>query len=306
MELRQFEYFVAVVEEASFTKAAARVHVAQPGVSAQIRRLEREFGHELLDRSGRTVQLTDVGTAVLPYARAALAAVEGARLAVDDLAGLTRGQVTFGTVASSSSLALPELLARFHERYPSVDMALSEGNSDQLAEAIRAGRIDVAVIGLAGEPPGDLDIQVIADELLVGAVGHDHGLAEHQEVSVEEIRDHTLICLPPGTGLRTAVEAAWAAAGARPRIAFEASDPGVLAQLAARGLGLAILPQPFIRSHARRLHTVTIASPHLRGRLALAWRSTGPISPAARAFIAYARESLADLGPGSPDARSDA
>ncbi|KOG56021.1 LysR family transcriptional regulator, partial [Streptomyces varsoviensis] len=80
MELRQLEYLVAVVEEASFTKAAARLHVAQPGVSAQVRQLERELGQSLLDRSGRTVRPTEAGAAVLPYARAALAAVDGARL----------------------------------------------------------------------------------------------------------------------------------------------------------------------------------------------------------------------------------
>jgi hypothetical protein len=92
--------FVTVVEEANFTKAAARVHVAQPGVSAQIRRLERELGQELLDRSGRSVRLTEAGAAVLPYARAALSAVAGARLAVDELTGLVRGRVAVGTVTS--------------------------------------------------------------------------------------------------------------------------------------------------------------------------------------------------------------
>lgn len=304
MELRQFEYFVAVAEEASFTRAAARVRVAQPGVSAQIKRLEREFGHELLDRSGRTVRLTEVGAAVLPYARAALAAVEGARLAVDDLAGLTRGQVSVGTVAATTAVAVPELLARFHERYPGVEMSLSEGTSDELVDAVRAGRLDVAVVGLAGETPRDLAVQIVVDEPLVGAVGHDHHLAGQRTVSVEEVRDQPLICLPPGTGLRGAVEAAWAAVGATPRVAFEASDPRVLAQLAVRGLGLAILPGPLARAHARHLSTVTVTSPRLRGRLALAWRSQGPVSPAARAFVDHARQQLADLGsdaPGSPD-----
>src|SRR5579864_5915221 len=102
MELHQLEYFVAVVEEASFTRAAARVHVAQPGVSAQVRRLETELGQQLLDRSGRTVRLTEVGAAVLPFARAALSAVTNARLAVDQLAGLVRGQVTVGMVSGCS------------------------------------------------------------------------------------------------------------------------------------------------------------------------------------------------------------
>ncbi|MFJ7724033.1 LysR family transcriptional regulator, partial [Rhodococcus erythropolis] len=91
MELRQLEYFVTVVEEANFTRAAERLHVAQPGVSAQVKRLERELGQELLDRSGRTVRLTDAGRAVLPHAYAALAAVQSTRDAVDALNGLVRG-----------------------------------------------------------------------------------------------------------------------------------------------------------------------------------------------------------------------
>ncbi|MFD5751106.1 LysR family transcriptional regulator [Streptomyces sp. NPDC127033] len=299
MELRQLEYFIAVAEEASFTKAAARVHVAQPGVSAQIRRLERELGHELLDRTGRSVRLTDVGTAVLPYARAALAAVDGARLAVDELTGLMRGQVSIGTVSSITSLALPDLLATFHERHPGVDIALSEGNSDQLADAVRAGHLDVGVIGFSTDAPADVQLHVIADETLVGAVGHAHPLAGRVELPVEEARDERLICLPPGTGLRSSVEAAWAAVGATPRIAFEAGDPHVLAQLAARGLGMAVLPLPFARAHVRQLHTVSLIGTHLRARLALCWRSNGPMSPAARTFVGYARETLAGRSSGS-------
>src|SRR3954465_15032953 len=103
MELRQLAYVVAVAEEGGFTRAAARVHVAQPGVSAQVRRLERELGQELLDRSGRAVTLTEAGRAVLPYARAALAAAAHARLAVDELAGLVRGRVTVGMITSVTS-----------------------------------------------------------------------------------------------------------------------------------------------------------------------------------------------------------
>src|SRR5882757_10408081 len=131
MELHQLEYFVAVAEEASFTRAAERVHVAQPGVSAQIRRLERELGHELLDRSGRTVRVTEVGRSVLPHARAALAAVASARTAVDDLAGLVRGHVAVGMVTACASLDLTDLLAGFNRLHPGVEISLSEGNSDQ-------------------------------------------------------------------------------------------------------------------------------------------------------------------------------
>src|SRR4051794_8261081 len=113
MELHQLAYLVAVAEEASFTRAAARLRVAQPGVSAQVRKLERELGQDLLDRSGREVRLTPAGAAVLPYARAALAAVEGARRTAAELSGLARGRVAIGTV-TSHDVDLATVLADFH------------------------------------------------------------------------------------------------------------------------------------------------------------------------------------------------
>lgn len=293
MELRQLEYFVTVVEEGSFTKAAAKLHVAQPGVSAQIRKLERELGQELLDRSGRTVRLTEVGAAVLPYARAALEAVAGARLAVDELTGLVRGHVRVGMVASCSSLDLPELLAGFHHDHPAVEITLCEANSDRLVEALHAGQLDLAFIGLAATPPPGIETQVVADEPLVAAVSHRDPLAARKTITLDALRDRALISLPRGTGLRFCLDDACATAGFPPRIAFEASDPRVLAHLAARGLGVAILPESVANAHAAELHALTFTRPRIRGRLALAWRAKGPTSPAARALISHARTALA-------------
>ena len=118
MELRQLEYFVAVAEEANFTRAAQRVHVAQPAVSAQIARLERELGQPLLDRSHRAVRLTAAGEAALPYAQAG----SGGRRAmcaraVDELTELVRGTVTIGTV-TAHNVDMPALLADFHAHIP--------------------------------------------------------------------------------------------------------------------------------------------------------------------------------------------
>ncbi|MFB7677881.1 LysR family transcriptional regulator [Kitasatospora purpeofusca] len=297
MELRQLEYLVAVAEEASFTKAAARVFVTQPCVSAQIRRLERELGQELLDRGGRTVQLTGAGEAVMPHARAMLAAVEGVREAVETASGVVRGQVALASVASSLSLRLPELVADFSATHPAVEISFSEGSTEQLAEAVRAGRIDVAVVGIGADPPTGLESLVIADELLIGAVSHDHPLARRGSISVEEVEEQVLICLPSGSAIRAAADAAWSAAGIRPRVAFEAGDPRILAQLVARGMGMAVLPEQFVRSQPHQLRPVEIASPHLRGGLALVWRSHGRMSPAARALLAQAQTRLGRSGP---------
>ena len=130
---------MAVVEEANFTRAAQRCHVAQPGVSAQIRQLERELGQVLLDRSGRTVRPTGkAGAAVLPYARAALEAVAGIRLAVHELSGLVRGHLAVGMVASVSSIDLPAVLAGFAQRHPGVEITLTGRRLGQPAQ--RSGR----------------------------------------------------------------------------------------------------------------------------------------------------------------------
>ncbi|UOX88198.1 LysR family transcriptional regulator [Amycolatopsis sp. FBCC-B4732] len=288
MELHQLAYFVAVAEEGNFTRAAERLHVAQPGVSAQVRRLERELGQELLDRSGRTVRLTDVGAAALPHARAALAAVQGVREAVDELAGLVRGQVAIGAVTSAGPVRLPDLLAGFHERYPAVEITLSEANSDTMLAALREGRLDLAVVGLSTDPPPGIATQVLLDEPFLAVTAPD-GPLDRAEVDIRDLDGLPLMALPKGTGLRTALDAAFAREGLTPRIAFEAADPNVLVQLAVRGLGVAIVPESLGRYHQAELRIVRIAGPGLRGVLALAWRTEGPLSPAARALIAFAR-----------------
>ncbi|HEY7488491.1 MAG TPA: LysR substrate-binding domain-containing protein [Streptosporangiaceae bacterium] len=296
MELRQLRYFVTVAEETSFTKAAALLHVAQPGVSAQVRQLERELGAALLDRSGRTVRLTEVGAAVLPYARAALGAAEGARHAVDELIGLVRGHVAIGMVGAFSSreLDLPGLLADFHRDHPAVEITLSEANSEQLIGALQAGRLDAAFISIGSTPPAGLALQIVVNEPIVAAVSPADPLAARTTITLEALLDRALICLPRGTGLRAILDEATGPAGLRPHIPFEAGEPFVLAQLAARGLGVAILPESAALAHPTALHVIGITRPKMWGRIAFAWRAEGPISPAARVLIERARAVLAD------------
>jgi DNA-binding transcriptional LysR family regulator len=291
MELHQLEYFVAVAEEASFTRAAARVHVAQPGVSAQVRRLESELGQQLLDRSGRTVRLTEAGAAVLPFARAALDAVAGARLAADELAGLVRGQVTVGMVSGCALPVLAELLAGFHKQYPGVTISLTEDNSDRLVEMLGDGRLDLALIGVAGEPVDGINSAVLVDEELVAAVAPGHPLAGKEKVTVKALREVPLVSLPPGTGVRAALDAACAAAGFEPRIVFEASALPMVVTMAAQGLGLAVVPESVATMPPAQAAPVIvpIANPPVRSRLVLAWNAAPSANPAARVLTDQAR-----------------
>jgi len=300
MELRQLRYLVTVADEGSFTRAAQRLHVAQPGVSAQIKELEREIGELLLDRSGRTVRLTEAGTTVLPYARAALDAVEGARQAVSELTGLIQGHVTVGTVTSVAAMDMAGLLAGFHQRHPGVRITLSEGTSGQLVAGLHAGRLDLIVIGAtATNAASGAAAQVIADESLAVVVPPGDPLAARDSLAAGELRDRPLICLPPGSGLRAGLEEACAEAGFRPYVAFESADPRMLIQLAAAGLGVAVLAESGARSLAGNLRALRLSGTAARARLLLAWRDDAATSPAARALTQHARAALPALSPAS-------
>jgi DNA-binding transcriptional LysR family regulator len=207
---------------------------------------------------------------------------------VDELAGLVRGRVAIGTVTSFSS-DVPDLLAAFHGEHPEVEMTLVEATSDELVARLRAGELDLVLANLAGEVPAGVATEVVSDEPIVAVVAPDDELADR--VPLRALGERAVISLPRGTGLRAAFDAACAAAGVRPRIAFEASDPYVLAQLAARGLGVAIVPGSLAAAHPEEVRAVGL-EPELRGRLVLAWRESGPAGPAARALIARAREAL--------------
>lgn len=295
MELRQLRYLVTVVEEANFTRAAARLHLAQPGLSAQIRQLERELGQQLLDRGGRTVTPTEIGAAVVKHARAALAATERITETVDEFAGLLRGHVRVGLIsgAATEELDVAAVLADFHDDHPEVGISLTEDTSEQMLAALSRGELDVALIGMTGAPmDSGIGVDVVLETAVVAAVAADdrtHGA----DIPLIELRDHSLICLPPGTGLRGVFERSCAAAGFVPNVAFEAAAPPLLLQLASRGLGIAVVPglTPD-EAQAFGVRTIRIIQPELRGRLALVWRTDRPAGPAAKVLLGQLRIAL--------------
>ena len=192
MELRHLEYFVAVAEELSFTRAAARLHVVQSGVSATIRALEQHLRAELFERGPQRIALTDAGTALLPEARAALDAAQGARDAVAQVRGGLRGTVNVGAMTSVTILDLPGLLGRFTADHPGVTVRLraAPSGSAGLAQSLLDGEFDLAFLSDIDRPHTGLDIHPLArvrmaaivpdDPRLVGPLGRRLGKALHR------------------------------------------------------------------------------------------------------------------------------
>ncbi|MET8971466.1 LysR family transcriptional regulator [Streptomyces hydrogenans] len=290
MDLRQLEYFVAVAEERNFTRAAERVHISQSGVSAQIRRLEHELGAELFDRSARTVTLTVAGEAALAHARAALASAEAVGRAVDEVTGLVRGRLTVGMVVGCTVTPLFDALAAFHEAHPGVEIRLREETSARLADAVRSGTVDLALIGAAATTPDGLDALTIIDERLVAAVPPGHPLTGLPHVTLRELTAHPLVCMPSGTGLRAVLDQACAEQDLHPSIAMEAGAADAIADLAVRGLGVAVLSASMATPYTDRLTALPLTDADVPALLALVWRPAH--NPAVRTLLDHARKAF--------------
>jgi DNA-binding transcriptional LysR family regulator len=287
MELHQLRYVVAVAEEGSFTAAAQRELVAQPAVSAAVRSLERELGVQLFRRGRSGAQPTEAGVAVLAHARAALAAVAAARDVADEVTGLLRGRVAVGMVVGCTSTVLADLLADFSTAHPAVEVVLVEGSGADLLAALSSGRLDLAWVGRAQPPPSGVETAVLYAEEQVAVVPLSSP-PRGRSLAVAELASHRLVALPPGTGGRTALDAACAAAGVVPVVACEATGLEMVCLLAERGLGTGVVPASVAAAAADRLRALPL-DPPVTSRIELAWRTGGPSSPAGAALLAVAR-----------------
>jgi DNA-binding transcriptional LysR family regulator len=292
MELRQLEYFVAVAEEANFTRAAERVHISQSGVSAQIRQLEHDLGATLIDRSGRSATLTGAGTAALEHARATLGSVQALRHAVDEVTGVIRGRLAVGMVNGCTVLPLFDALAAFHQAHPGIEIALYEDNSDRLIGDVRSGATDLALIGAAGAPPAGLGALSIVSEGLVAVVPVGHPLTRRREVRLADVVGYPVVCMPPGTGIRTVFDRSCAAKGLTANIALQATAGDAVIDLAVRGLGVGVLSSSMVGDdddHRRR--ALAISDIELPAVLALVWPPAP--SPALAELVRYCRRVFA-------------
>ena len=195
MELRQLVYFDAVARHGSFTKAAQRLHVAQPAVSAQIRRLEAELGATLLERTTRRVALTHAGELFLARARQVLAQLDAARAAPRSVRPSRRGRVRIGATQVVGSLDLPAALAQFRHRYPGVSLALHSGLIAKLLGLLNVGDVDLIVGPVHDDLPAAFHARPLVAEDLVLVTAPGHRLAAQRGPSLSDARDEPFVCL---------------------------------------------------------------------------------------------------------------
>ena len=285
MELRQLRYYVAIVDHGSLSRAALVLHVAQPALTQQLRQLEDELGVQLLHRSAQGVLGTDAGKLFYEHAQAILKQVADAQAAVVQSAERPSGSVTLGLPHSiSSALALP-LLTAMRARYPEITLQLTEELTGNLAEQLRAGRVNLAVLLDDGQLGGFATTPLVEEELrficradaAIGA-GRDH-------LTLAEALDTTLILPGLQHGVRPRIESAARSAGLLPREVIEINSIAILKSAILAGMGATILPVAPLQDEIERgaMRALAIRAPAISRRVVLCTSRNIPLTNAAAA-----------------------
>ncbi|MGZ5866133.1 MAG: LysR substrate-binding domain-containing protein, partial [Xanthobacteraceae bacterium] len=242
MDLRDLQSFIAVAEELSFTRAALRLHIAQPPLSQRIKLLEQELGARLFNRTKRRVSLTDAGSALLPFASQILNTSNLAVETVQAIAAGRSGKIAIGAFYSAIYTVLPQIIRPFAASHPSVEIQIREMVVTQQIKALREGSIDLGII--RGYPQPDIRTLDLIEECMIAAIHVDHPLASRKTVSLRALASEPIITLDPAynSEFYAMTNAAFASHGIAANIARQAPDMHLVLGLVSAGLGVALVP----------------------------------------------------------------
>ena len=291
MDLRALRYFVETVRHNSFTHAAQALNVTQSTISKMVRQLEDEIGQPLLIRAARSVQLTDVGRVVFERGQEALAMVQGLKREVDDLAELSRGELTVG-IPPMVNVFFSPLIQRFRARHPGITLKVKEAGGELIEQMVAAGELEVGVSILPVQSGLPLQTALMGryPVCLVGSA--DVFWARLKRPGLAALHEQPVVMLSEGYALSRALHASWLKAGVQPQVVAESGQWDFLLSMAQAGMGTAILPKPLLDRLALPDDFVVrpLASSELEWAVAHMWVPERYMSHAAKAWLAACRE----------------
>ncbi|WP_420881394.1 transcriptional regulator CynR [Rhodococcus sp. (in: high G+C Gram-positive bacteria)] len=303
LELRHLRYLIAVAEHGNFTRAAEDLHVSQPTLSQQIRQLERAVGVQLLDRTGRTVRLTDAGAVYTEHARRALRDLNAAERAVHDVQDLSRGHLRLGVTPTFTAYLIGPLVAELHTRFPGVGLTLTETTQDRIEAALLADDIDLG-IAFAGTHPTGITATPLFTEtlsLVIGGSPTPEMPETPKSLAVQDLQEQQLALLSGDFATRGHIDAYFADHRIEPRIILEANTIQALTEIVQRTSVATVLPDAITHDHP---HLVPVPlDPPLPARTVMLLDRRGSYrSAAARAFIRLTQDIVRARGYTPPPA----
>ncbi|MGO4541254.1 LysR family transcriptional regulator [Paenibacillus sp. YIM B09110] len=293
MELRQLQYVIQIAIEKNFSRAAEKLHIAQPSLSQQLSKLEQEIGVLLFRRTTNSVELTQAGQVFVNKSQSILDAVEQLKQEMDDMAQMRRGRLVVGTLPITGSHILPLVLPVFGAQYPQIEVVLVEDTTSKLEQLTASGGTDLSLLSLP-LIDASLSWEPFLEEEICLAVPPHHQLANRQEpIDISELQEEPFIVLKRGQGFRQITVELCEQSGFTPRIVFESSNMETIQSLVAGGMGIAFVPQMLTRPKGSEFAPAYLSFTTKPTRtLVIASRKGRYLSKAAEAFIRTLNKTL--------------
>lgn len=288
MDIQALEAFWWIAKTGSFNRAAERLFLTQPSVTARIQALEKELGQTRFERKPRGVRLTDAGQVLLPHAERVLQDVKRARQAVLDLQTATGGTLTVGSALTTSAYLLPQILTRFKGSHPNVEVLVRTGRSHQVQQLVLDDTVQMGLVHAPLPSHAEVAMVPLSEEPILLVVYPGHPLAERPEVLLEELNGESLITTDRNSGYWALVEQWWASSGFVPHITMELDSIEAAKRMVMSGLGVTLLPQSTVEGELKmqQLMAVPLANSESLKRQNILIHRRGKIwSGTARAFL---------------------
>ena len=290
VDIRGLEVFLSVAKHLNYTRAGEELNLSQPSVSIRIKQLENELGMKLFEQLGKKVALTDAGLLLVSHARRVIAAIQDAKQALEELQGLERGSLRIGASTTPGMYLIPQIIARFKERYPKIEVHLGIKDTKQVEEGVIRNEFDFGFVG--GHLVGDA-VEVLAwvtDQLAL-VVGPKHPLAKKKSIKAEDLRKEKFILRELGSATRSTIASHLQKSSLAVQTVMEMENPESVKKAVQSGLGIAFISKfaVEIELRAKTLVAVRIHGLDIRRELKIVHRKDKHLSRAAQTFISMAQ-----------------
>lgn len=279
-DLADLQAFSAVARLSSFRAAAQSLHLSQPALSRRIDKLEAALGVKLLERTTRSVRLSNVGREFARKAQSLLDDLDATILGIEDLAVQRSGIVTVACVPSATRYFLPQVLQRFHAQFPRIRVRIHDAHANEVLVAVAQGEADFGLNFLGQQEAGML-FKPLLQERFVLACPAGHPLAERRSVTWAELKHHAYLSVGTNSGNRLLIERALSQSAERPQPIFESRHVQTVLGLVEAGLGVAAVPQLAMPANNDLLRGVPLNTPVIKRELGLLTQRGRTLSPAA-------------------------
>ncbi len=298
MDLFQLTYFIEVAHKKSFTKASKALHISQPSISKGIKSLEDHWNVRLFDRKGKNIELTEMGAYLLPRIENLMKDFTRLNEELDSKPILNTGKLTVGVPPMIATSVISPFISHFIKTYPHIELELKEVGSQDIIAAIDEGLVETGFVALPISTDMPYDFFIFNQEPLEVVLWPDHPLAAQAELTLEDIRDETLVYYAKSFSLNAYIRTFYQKIMAHPKIACQSNNWDLLVEMVGTRLGIALLPQSVCRRiPAGKAVHIPLVNPSIYWTLAMTWKSKGFLSHSARTWVQSFKDYFKDNQP---------